>query len=161
MEHPEAQLVQKTFIVKRLGLPPDVKLTRRSLLRWFALSTGLISERESRSTILEVLDALFLILLNEKKNPTTLELQSFIVQKHGKTVSEKLLLYHLKRLIDLQLIIRKRKKYYLNPAPNTDSADLVTSFEYWFAKQVQESIQEISSATQILAENYQNAQPTA
>ncbi len=159
MEHPESHLVQKSFIVKRMDLPPEVKLTRRSLLRWFALSTGLISERESRSTILDVLDGLFFMLMAEKKNPTTLELQAFILEKHGKTVSEKLLLYHMKRLIDLQLIARKRKKYYLNPAPNTDTTDLVASFDYWFSKQLHESVTEIASAARLLSDSYQVTTP--
>jgi hypothetical protein len=154
MEHPESHLVQKSFIVKRMDLPPEVKLTRRSLLRWFALSTGLISERESRSTILDVLDALFLLLLQEKKTPTTLELQAFIKEKNGKDVSEKLLLYHLKRLIELQLIVRKRKKYAFNPVPNADTTDLMASFDYWFSRQLQESVQDISSAARLLSDAY-------
>jgi len=130
-------------------------MTRRSLLRWFALSTGLISEKESRSTILEVLDALFVILISQKQNPTTLELQAHLKEKTGKIISEKLLLYHLKRLIDLQLILRKRKKYFINPVPNADSTELHSSFEYWFARQLQESVVDIASATRLLSDSYQ------
>lgn len=155
MEHPEAQLVQKTFVVKRMDLPSDVKLTRKSLLRWFALSTGLISEKESRSTILDVLDSLFFVLLAQQQNPSTLELQALIKEKTGKTVSEKLLLYHLKRLIELQLIVRKKKKYFLNPSPQSDGADLVSSFDYWFSRQLQDSVSDISSAARLLSDSYQ------
>ena len=37
MEHPESSLIRKEWIVRQMDLPPEVKLTRRSLLRWFAL----------------------------------------------------------------------------------------------------------------------------
>ena len=41
-ELPEAGLVRKTITLREMDLPPEVKLTKKSLLRWFALSTGLI-----------------------------------------------------------------------------------------------------------------------
>ena len=68
---PESELVRKTFILKKMDLPPSVQLTKRSLIRWFALSFGLISEKESRDTVLNVLDALFHFLLYKKQNPST------------------------------------------------------------------------------------------
>lgn len=48
---PEAELVRRTFTVKEIDLPPHVRMTKRSLLRWFALASGWISEQESRQTI--------------------------------------------------------------------------------------------------------------
>jgi len=60
---PESEFVRKTFTIKRMDLPPSVQLTKRSLLRWFALSFGLISECESRDTVFNVLVAVFHFLV--------------------------------------------------------------------------------------------------
>ncbi|MBU0636273.1 hypothetical protein KKE06_04580 [Candidatus Micrarchaeota archaeon] len=157
MEHPEASLVRKEWIVRKMDLPPEVKLTRRSLLRWFALSTGLISPKESRSTILDILDSLFFLLLSQNQNPTTLELQAFLKEKKNKTISEKLLLYHLKRLIDLDLLVRKRKHYYLNAAPNSPAGDFTATFNHWIAAQLNQTLQELENVSGQLAESYRNA----
>lgn len=155
MEHPEATLVRKEWTIRQMDLPPEVKLTRRSLLRWFALSTGLISPKESRSTILELLDALFILILSKGQNPTTLEIQAYLKEKSGQTISEKLLLYHLKRLIDLDLIVRKRKKYFLNSAPNSASVDFTATFNHWIGQQLSQTVSELETASTHLAESYQ------
>ncbi len=156
MEHPESNLIRKEWIVRQMDLPPEVKMTRRSLLRWFALSTGLISPKESRSTILSVLDGLFILLLSKKQNPTTLELQAFLKEKNNVAISEKLLLYHLKRLIDLNLIVRKRKRYFLNPTPSGAPDDLSATLNHWMVKQLALSLQEVESVSRQLGESYQN-----
>ena len=114
---PESELVRKSFTIKRMDLPPSVQLTKRSLLRWFALSFGLLSEQESRDTVLNVLDALFSLMLSKGQNPTTLEIQSYIEGKYHKKISEKLLRYHLNRLISLELLQRKQNRYFLNNSP--------------------------------------------
>src|SRR3989338_6795188 len=104
---PESEYVRKTFVLRKMDFPPQVSLTKRSLVRWFTLSFGLISERESRSTILDVLDALFYFHLSKKSSPSTKELLSHL-QGAGKKIDEKLLRYHLKRLIDVGLIERRK-----------------------------------------------------
>jgi hypothetical protein len=156
MEHPESNLIRKEWIVRQMDLPPEVKMTRRSLLRWFALSTGLISPKESRSTILSVLDGLFILLLSKKQNPTTLELQAFLKEKNNVAISEKLLLYHLKRLIDLNLLVRKRKHYFLNPTPNGSPDDLSATLNHWMVKQLALSLQEVENVSRQLGESYTN-----
>lgn len=156
VEHPESNLIRKEWIVRQMDLPPEVKLTRRSLLRWFALSTGLISPKESRSTILSVLDGLFILLLSKKQSPTTLELQAFLKEKSNAVISEKLLLYHLKRLIDLNLLVRKRKRYFLNPAPDSAAGDFTATFNHWMSKQLHKTLQELEAVSTHLAESYQN-----
>src|SRR3989338_2727107 len=96
---PESSLVRRSITLREMDLPPSVMLTRRGMLRWFALSFGLISENESRTTVLSVLDALFYFLFQLKKEPTANELHEFLQKKFGVDVSEKLLRYHLNRLI--------------------------------------------------------------
>lgn len=151
---PEAELVRKTFIIKKMDLPPSVQLTKRSLLRWFALSFGLLSEQESRDTVLNVLDALFFFLLSKKQNPSTLELQAYISEKYHKKISEKLLRYHLNRLIALELLQRKSNRYFLNNSPSAEPGNIVESFNYWVKKPVNDSLDDIANALEKIAVSY-------
>lgn len=153
-EMPESELVRKTFTLKRMDLPPSVMLTKRSLLRWFALSFGLISERESRDTVLNVLDALFFLALKKGQKPTTLEIQSYIESKSKRKISEKLLRYHLNRLIQLELLQRKQNRYFLNSSPYSEKDNLVESFNHWVRKPVNESLDDISRVLEKLSQSY-------
>ncbi len=153
-EFPESGLVRKTFTIRQMDLPPDVKLTRRSMLRWFALSFGLISEKESRDTVLNVLDALFSFLLEKHRAPSTKEIQKFISEKFQKRVSEKLLRYHLNKMIELGLIVRKKNKYELNHAPEGERGNISESFSYWIKMPINNSIENISSVLEQLKQSY-------
>ena len=155
MEHPEAVLVRKTFILRKMDLPPSIAMTKRSLLRWFALSFGLISERESRATILNVLDALLYFLISKKTNPSTLEIQAFLAEKYQQKISEKLVRYHLNRLIQLELLVRKNKKYFFNNNPYTEPNSLKNSFSFWVKQPVNSSLDDIEKALEKLSESYQ------
>lgn len=151
---PESELVRKTFTVKKMDLPPSVLLTKRSLLRWFALSFGLLSEQESRDTVLNVLDGVFHFLLAKGKNPTTLELQAYIDGKYRRKISEKLLRYHLNRLILLELLQRKQNKYFLNSSPFHERDSVVDSFNHWIRKPVNESLDEIEKVLGKISQSY-------
>lgn len=154
LEFPESALVRRSFIIREMDLPPAVQLTKRSLLRWFALAFGLISEKESRSTVLEVLDALFYLQLSKAIQPTVLEIQAFIKAKHKKEVSEKLLHYHLNRLIELNLVLRKKKKYFFNPSPYAEKTDLQAAFNYWVREHLDKSLKDLEFVVGKLASNY-------
>ena len=151
---PEAELVRRTFIVKEVDLPPQVRMTKRSLLRWFALASGWISEQESRQTILDVLDALFYYQLSKKSSPTTPELQQYIKEKTGEEISEKLLRYHLKRLLDSNFLVREKQHYQFNPAPNAEPRDIIASYNYWIAQGIQNSTKNIENALEDLQKTY-------
>jgi len=154
LEHPEASLVRKTFVLRQMDIPPSIAMTKRSLLRWFALSFGLISERESRATVLNVLDALFYFLLTQKTSPTTLDLQAFLLGKHQQKVSEKLIRYHLNRLIEVELLVRKNRKYFFNNNPYTEPNSLKDSFSHWIKQPVNNSLNEIERVLEKLCESY-------
>jgi len=151
---PESELVRKSFSIKQMDLPPSVQLTKRSLLRWFALSFGLISEKESRDTVLNVLDAVFYFLLSKKKNPTTLEIQAHIYSKYHRKISEKLLRYHLNRLIALNLLQRKQNRYLLNNSPSAEQGNIVESFNHWVKQPVNESLDNIEKVLGKIAQSY-------
>ncbi len=153
IEHPEAELVRKTFTIRQMDFPPQIALTKRSLLRWFALAFGLISEKESRSTVLDVLDALFYFHLSKNASPTTAELLSYL-QKSQKKIDEKLLRYHLKRLIDIGLIERRKGHLLFCADPQSEPTDIVAGFGHNIAKPLDESLQRISVALGKISEKY-------
>lgn len=152
-EFPEAELVRKTFTIRQMDLPPQVLDTKRSLVRWFALSFGLISEKESRSTILDVLDALFTLQLSKKTFPTTAQLLQHL-KAGGKKVDEKLLRYHLKRLIDVGLIERRKGKLMFSVAPNADKNDVVAGFRHSVCSPLAESSERVCFALGKIREKY-------
>ena len=153
-ELPEAGLVRKTITLREMDLPPEVKLTKKSLLRWFALSTGLISEKESRTTGLDILDALFYLQLSKNRQPTTQDIQQLIKSKRGREVSEKLIRYHLKRLIDLGFLRRKKNKYLFNNAPEGEMTDLRSSYQHWVSKNVLRSLENTEKVLEQLSKKY-------
>ena len=152
-EHPEAEYVRKTFIIRQMDFPPEVAMTKRSLLRWFALAFGLISEKESRSTVLDVLDALFTLQLSHKTSPTTAELLIFL-KGSQKKIDEKLLRYHLKRLIDVGLIERRKGKLSFTSNPQSEKTDLAAGFEHNIGAPLQESLRRVSIAIGKISEKY-------
>ena len=154
VEHPEATLVRKTFTLRQMDLPPSVVMTKRSLLRWFALSFGLISEKESRATVLNVLDALFYFLLSKKLSPSTIDIQQFLNEKYQQKVSEKLIRYHLNKLIEVELLVRKSRKYFFNNNPYTEPNSLKESFSHWIKQPVNNSMNEIERVLEKISESY-------
>jgi len=153
-EFPESGLVRKTFIVRQMDLPPSVKLTKRSLLRWFALSFGLISSGESRNTVLLVLDSLFSLLLTSKSNPSTTDIQAGIKEKFQKKISEKLIRYHLNRLIESGLVVRRKARYFINNNPYAEPNNLKESFAHWFKQPANTAMSDIENVLTHLSEAY-------
>ncbi|MEK6970643.1 MAG: hypothetical protein AABW68_03020 [archaeon] len=151
---PEAEFVRRTFIIKEADLPPQVRMTKRSLLRWFALSSGWISEQESRQTILDVLDTLLYFHVSKKASPTVGEIIQYVKEKTGEELSEKLLRYHLKRLTDSQFLIRDKQHYKFNPAPDAEPGDVVASYHYWVTQNVHKSTLNIENALTELTRTY-------
>ncbi|MDD5148610.1 MAG: hypothetical protein PHH08_04065 [Candidatus ainarchaeum sp.] len=153
-EFPESGLVRKTFIIRQMDLPPSVKLTKRSLLRWFALSFGLISSGESRNTVLLVLDALFSLLLAAKAPPSTTDIRDFIKAKYQNKISEKLIRYHLNRLIDSGMLVRRKARYFINNNPYAEPNNLKESFAHWFKQPANTAMNDIEAVLVSLSEAY-------
>jgi len=151
---PESELVRKTFTFRAMDLPPSVEMTKKSMLRWFALSFGLISGKESRDTVLNVLDGLFYFLISQKQNPSTLDIQAYVFEKYGKKIGEKLLRYHLNKLIVLELISRKSNRYRINNNPHAEPNDLRASFQHWVKQPVNNTMDEVESVLSKLENSY-------
>ncbi|MFP3949661.1 MAG: hypothetical protein ACLFUZ_01025 [Candidatus Micrarchaeia archaeon] len=110
---PEAELIKNEMVLRNMALTDDVKLTRKSLLRWIALSLGLISPNESRTIVIDVLDVLLREFANGRK-PSTKGIYEKVSKKRKDSVSEKTVYYHLQRLANLGLIQRERGQYFIS-----------------------------------------------
>ncbi|MFA5357818.1 MAG: hypothetical protein WC308_02750 [archaeon] len=152
---PEAEYIRKEIILRQLDLPQSVTLTKKSLLRWCALSLGLISPKESRDKSIIIFDALFSLLFKKKEKPTTLDVQAAIKKKYSFIVSEKLIRYHLNRLVDLGIIQRKKNQYSINPNPYSEKrGSLAASFDAWVKAPFNEEMEKISNSLEKLQQLY-------
>jgi hypothetical protein len=146
MRHPESDLVRKTFTFRRMDLPPQVLLTKKSLLRWIALSLGLTSENESRSTVIEIIDSFFFFVFSKKENPSSQQIKAFLEKNKGISISEKLVRYHLNRLCALGFVAHEKGSYSLNPAPDAERDDLAAAFRHWYRMELEESVSMMEKA---------------
>ena len=110
---PEAGLIKRELVVRNMALTDEVRLTRKSLVRWIALSLGLISSNESRTIVIDVLDVLLKEFAHGKK-PTTKEIYEKVGKKRKEPVSEKTVYYHLQRLANMGLVQREKGQYFIS-----------------------------------------------
>lgn len=111
---PEAELVKDEVLLRYLIISPDVKLSKKKQIRWLALSLGLISPGESRTLIIDVLEA----ILNRIDFPFTSDqiVEDVCKMRNVKTDDEikridKAVRYHLTRLVKMGIIERKKRTY--------------------------------------------------
>jgi len=117
---PEADLVRKTVTLRVMDAPNDVVLTKDSLLRWMCLSLGLISEKESRDTVVKIFDSLLSFQV-AGVDPSA--------EKMGECLSgvgEKTLRYHLKRMQDMGVVEKNGKGYRFVRDPTSPRLDAFT-----------------------------------
>ena len=93
----EAELIEKELTVRNLRLSKEALDTRRSAIRWLALSMGIINPGESRLGSIAVLDAMVYFQFLKKQDPTVREMSNYI-GKNWKPINEKTLRYHLLRM---------------------------------------------------------------
>ncbi|MGI6589533.1 MAG: hypothetical protein ACOX1V_02610 [Candidatus Iainarchaeum sp.] len=153
---PESELIRKEFVIRQIDFLDSVSLTKKSLLRWCCLSLGLISPKESREKGFLIFDALFTFLFTQKTSPTTLDIKSFIKEKNNVEMSEKLIRYHLNRVIELGLIKRDGIYFKINSSPTSEERDsLKEAFNAWTKKQVEAELNKISTSLEKLQKSYE------
>jgi repressor of nif and glnA expression len=120
---PESEFIEETITVRDMRLPSDVTLTKRSLIRWIALSLGLINPNESRKSLIYLIEILF---ENQLKNKTGISVEQ--IMKHvekkemDKSFSEKTVRYHLLRLEKKGFVKRKNIYYSLSVSDFSDDS---------------------------------------
>jgi hypothetical protein len=108
----EAKLVEMELTLRNLNMNKEVMETRRSIVRWLALSLGVISPGESRLTSISVLDALLYFSFKERKDPYVPEMIAYIEKAWG-PINEKTLRYHLLQLKKINITNNSGGKYTL------------------------------------------------
>jgi hypothetical protein len=111
----ESKLIEREITIRNLAFSKEVSETRRSLIRWLALSLGVINPGESRQGAIAVLDSIMYFQFNEKKDPDVAEMMSYI-EKNWEPINEKTLRYHLLQLNKANIVKHSKGKYFL-PQP--------------------------------------------
>lgn len=117
----ESRLIKTEMVLRELALPDDVLLTRASTVRWLALSLGLVSPNESRTIVIDLLDAL-LHFHYANKRPTIKDLVDKLSEKGLSEKNIKAVYYHLDRLRDMGIINREKGEYFFGDGSTTDLA---------------------------------------
>lgn len=118
----EKGLIEGEMTIRRMRLPPEARLAKKSLLRWVALSMGLITPGESRDAAIPVLDALFHYQTRNQR-PTTSEIKAYIDKSYPE-ITEKTVRYQLGKLREAGLVEKSQNQYAFVKAPDSQDGDL-------------------------------------
>jgi DNA-binding transcriptional ArsR family regulator len=106
---PESKYIKSEITIRDMAIDSSVKLSRESLVRWLALSLGLIGENETRTNILPLLD----VMIDAHLAGNGLELPEIFNKVNKKAeMDDKTVYYHLGRLKKAGFISKKENKYY-------------------------------------------------
>ncbi len=124
---PESRLIRSELTIRELALPDDVLLARKSLVRWLALSLGMILPNESRRLLLDILEVIFESHVKEDA-PTTKDIIARLEALTKEKQNPKAVYYHLQRLKDSGLLIRKKGRYHLGDGDGRSLRDIIRRF---------------------------------
>ncbi len=122
MELNEAELIQREITIRSLRITKEVLETRRAMIRWLALSLGIINPGESRLSALAVLDALIHYQFVKKTEPSAQDLTDYI-NANWEQINEKTLRYHLGRIKKMGFVENAHGKFYFKPPVVGDKYD--------------------------------------
>lgn len=147
---PESRLIKSELTIRELALPDEVLLARKSLIRWVALSLGMILPNESRTLILDIMDVMFEFHV-KGEDPTTKDLVSRLEEKTGEKQNPKAIYYHLQRMKDTGIITRKKGRYRLGDG---DGRNLPDIFRGIYLRKADEAFSNIGVALEKLEGSY-------
>lgn len=153
---PEAELILSETTLRDLQLTREVKLAKKSLVRWLALACGLISPKESRKTLIDLLEAVMELQLKDRVDPEVpevIEKMAGIDAKYRE--KEKAIRYHLLQLQNMGLLERNKGKYHFAVAPFAEKKDVAASFEHAYKKKIEVSLAKIKEALKQLEQLYE------
>jgi len=149
MEMPESQLIRGECLVRDLQFSEDVKLTRKGLVRYLALSLGLISQNETRAGLLEVFEALLFFHYEKRESRTDPDIHMLlekIAEIKKNEPNPKAVRYHLLQLKKLGIIETKRRKYRFVLAPMQENDDLGAALSAVYRQRMDSSFVKIGKA---------------
>ena len=147
---PESRLIRSELTLRELSLPDDVLLARKSLIRWLALSLGMILPNESRRLLLDILEVLFEAHV-KGESPTTKDIMLSLKKLTKKEPNAKAVYYHLLRLKELGLLSRKKGRYQLGDGDGKTLKEIVRDF---YLKKADNAFSNIDKALEKLEGSY-------
>ena len=153
MAMPERELIRGECIVRELQFNEDVKLTRKGLVRYIALSLGLISPNESRTGLLEVLEALLSFHYARREGTADPDIYGILEKMKEIRKGEpnpKAVRYHLLQLKKLGLVETKKRRYRFVLAPLQEDDSLAQAFAYVYRQRMESSFEKIGRALSLL-----------
>ena len=147
---PESRFIRSELIIRDLALPDEVKLARKSLIRWLALSLGLLLPNESRRLFLDVLDVLVYYHVKNEA-PTTKDIIAKLEEFTNKPPYPKAVYYHLLRLKDLGLLSRKKGRYSFGDGSGKKLNEIIKEF---YSSKLSNTLVNIEEAIVKLEESY-------
>ena len=157
MEMPESELIRGECLVRELQLREDVRLTRKGLVRWLALSLGLISPKESRIGLLEVLEALLFFHYRRretKSDPDIHQLLEKIKEIRKSEPNPKAVRYHLLQLKRLGLVETKKRRYRFALSPMQEDDDLAEGLSHVYRQRMDASFEKMKRALSLLEKTW-------
>ena len=155
MELNEAELIERELTLRSLRLSKEVLETRRSAVRWLALSLGILNPGESRLSSLAVLDAMIYFQFVKRQDPTVKELTEYI-NASWEPINEKTLRYHLLRMKRMGFLQNEQGRFYFRPPKIGDrfdaylwSSGVFESFYKEIAEKVGEVVDDLKSKNAI------------
>lgn len=149
MEMPESSLIRGECLVRELQLNEEVRLTKKGLVRWLALSLGLISPNESRTGLLEVLEALLFFHYGGKGGrvePDIHQILAKVKEIRKNEPNPKAVRYHLLQLKRLGIIEAKKRKYRFCLAPMQENDDLAFALSYVYRQRMDACFEKVRKA---------------
>ncbi len=147
---PESRLIRSELTVRELSLPDDVLLAKKSLIRWIALSMGMILPNESRRLLLDVLEALFEFHVKNDA-PTTRDILARLKELTKEEPNPKAVYYHLLKLKEAGILTRKKGRYYLGEG---EGKNLRETFRSIFSRKTDDAFMNIGRALDKLESGY-------
>ena len=145
---PEASLVRQEHIIRDLQLTSEVKMTKKSLVRYLALSLGLIAPGESRTLMLDIFEAF--LSAHFAQSPMDIhqlvEKIAEIQDKRPDEINPKAVRYHTLELKKKGIIEKKDGKYRFSMPPMAEDDDLGAALEYTYMQNAKTTFDKIKLA---------------
>ncbi len=122
MELNESELIERELTIRDLRVSREVLDTRRSAMRWLALSLGIVNPGESRLSAVAVLDALVNFQFIKKRDPSVKDLLDYI-NTNWEHINEKTLRYHLLRMKRMGFVENSKGHFSFKPPSFGDRFD--------------------------------------
>jgi hypothetical protein len=110
LELNESELIERELTIRDLRISKEVLDTRRSAMRWLALSLGIVNPGESRLSAVAVLDALVNFQFVKRQDPSVKELVDYI-NANWEKINEKTLRYHLLRMKRMGFVENEKGRF--------------------------------------------------